>query len=308
MASCASKKILIGGWPVYSHALGLNKKEILEDFAWMPDADKFFYTDMRVALDATPGSREFLLSLKPDESHRGPIADAIQDKVSPLHSGSSSSALVGSYRAALRDWDAWVLATKRNTLMRKYKAEQIDFYSLIVFYNTLKFSVSSDEKYQEALQTLSVTFTDGEKPIPVSWENGDALAIVTTILAEQRAQKAEEDEQWRKRRFQERIQYLEFNFKAPCRWFWSGESHPQYSITPEEMAEMEKRRPGYRAHIDLVCRHLHSFGHRAGWKWDSEMNTRLNASLMEVGIIPRPVDQRAPFLEPTTHSFNTVKI
>jgi hypothetical protein len=182
--------------------------------------------------------------------------------------------------------------------MRKYKAEQMDFYTLIAFFNVLKFSVSSEEKYQEALQTRSITFSDGEKPVDVSWENGNALAIVATILAEQQKQKAEEDEQWRKRRFQQRIQYLEFNFKAPCRWFWSGESHPQYSITPEEMAEMEKRHPGYRAHIDLVCRHLHRFGHRAGWKWDSEINTRLNASLMEVGIIPRP----------TTHSFNTVTI
>jgi len=288
MASCASKKILIGGWTAYSQAMSLDKKEDPEDFAWMSDDDKFFYTDMRAALDATPGSREFLRSIQPEDSHRVPISDAIQDKMSPLHRGASSSALVGSYRAALRDWDAWVFSTKRSTIMRKYKAEQMDFYSLIAFFNVLKFSVSSEEKYQEALQTRSITFSDGENPVAVSWENGDALAILSTILAEQQAQKAEEDEQWRKRRFQQGIEYLEFNFKAPCRWFWSGESHPQYSITQEEMAEMEKRHPGYRTHIDLVCRHLHSFGHRAGWKWDSEMNTRLNASLMEVGIIPRP--------------------
>jgi len=308
MASCASKKILIGGWTAYSHAMSLDKKEEPEDFTWMSDGDKFFYTDMRAALDATPGSREFLRSLQPEDSHRGPISDAIQDKMSPLHSGASSSALVGSYRAALRDWDAWVFSTKRSTIMRKYKAEQVDFYSLIAFFNVLKFSVSSEEKYQEALQTRSITFSDGEKPVAVSWENGDALGIVATILAEQREDKALEEAKQKKRDFLDRIKYLEFNLKAPCRWFWSGESHPQYSITPEEMAEMEKRHPGYRAHIDLVCRHLHRFGHRAGWKWDSEINTRLNASLMEVGIIPRPVDQRAPFLEPTTHCFNTVKI
>jgi len=304
----ASKKILIGGWSAYSQTMSLDKKEAPEDFSWMSDDDKFFYTDMRAALDATPGSREFLRSLQPDDAHRGPISDAIQDKMSPLHSGASSSALVGSYRAVLRDWDAWVFATKRNTIMRKYKAEQMDFYSLIAFYNTLKSGISSEEKYQEALQTRSIIFSDGEKPVAVSWQSGDALAIVATILAEQREEKALEDAQQKKRDFRDRIKCLEFNLKAPCRWFWSGESHPQYSITPEEMAEMERRHPGYRAHIDLVCRYLYSFGHRAGWKWDSEFNTRLNASLMEVGIIPRPVEQRAPFLEPMTHSFNTVTI
>ena len=288
MASSTSTKILIGGWSAYSQAMSLDKKETPEDFSWMSDDDNFFYTDMRAALDATPGSREFLSSLQPDDSHRGSISNAIQDKMSPFHSGASSSALVGSYRAAIRDWDAWVLATKRNIIMRKYKTEQIDFYSLIAFFNVLKSSISSEEKYEEALQTRSITFSDGEKPVAVSWQNGDALAILSTILAEQRMQKAEEDKQFRKRRFQERIEYREFNFKVPCRWFWPGESDPQYSITPEEMAEMEKSHPGYRGHIDLICRHLHRFGHRAGWKWDSEINTRLNASLVEVGIIPSP--------------------
>lgn len=305
MAFASNNKILTGGWTVYSQAMGLHKKEVPEDFSWMSESDNLFYSDVRAALDATPGSREFLLSLKPDESHSGFIASAIQDKMSPLHSGSSSSAIVSCYRTALHDWDSWVLATKRNTLMRKYKAEQIEFNSLIAFYNTLKFKVSSEEKYQEALQTLSITFTDGEKPVSVSWENGEATAIVETILAEQRAQKAEEDEQWRKRRFQERIQYLEFNFKAPCRWFWSGEQHPRYSITREEMAEMEKRHPGYTLHIDLICNNLHRIGHKAGWKQDSETNTRINASLVKLGIMPSP--PRPAFLEPTTRSSNTVK-
>jgi hypothetical protein len=310
MASSASKKILIGGWTAYSQAMSLDKKEDPEDFAWMSDDDKFFYTDMRAALDATPGSREFLRSLKPEDSSRGPIVDAVMDKMSSSHSGASMSSLIGCYRAALKDWDGWVFAVKRDRLLREYKEKQIDFISLNAFYCHLVYvgtPVADDEGLKAAMEKARVTFSDGEKPVEVAWDDG-VLEAVVTLLDELRVMREEEEAKWKAKRLREEVEYLEWNLKHPSRWFWTKDRHPRYSIRDDEMAEMERLHPGYRRHIDLVCRHLHRFGHRAGWKWDSEINTRLNASLMEVGIIPRPVDQRAPFLEPTTHSFNTVKI
>ena len=68
--------------------------------------------------------------------------------------------------------------------------------------------------------------------------------------------KADEDAKMKEQRFKERVEYLEFNYKHPVRWSWPGELDPRYSITAKEMAEMEKRHPGYRAHIELVSRRI----------------------------------------------------
>ena len=257
--------ILLGGWAAFSEARGLSKKEEPETFGWMSEENVFFYNDARAALDATPGSREFLRSLKPEDPSRGPIVDAVQDKMSPMHSGASMSCLIACYRAALRDWDAWVSASKKDRLLREYRQKQIDFISLICFRNHLVYAdnpVSDDEGLKAAMEKARVTFSDGEKPVEVAWDGGAALSIVTTLLDELRGIREEEDAKWKAKRLRERVEYLEWNFKHPCRWFWPGEQHPRYSIKPDEMAEMERLHPGYRRHIDLVCTHINSLGYK----------------------------------------------
>ena len=117
--------ILLGGWAAFSEARGLSKKEEPETFDWMSEENVFFYNDARAALDATPGSREFFRSLKPEESSRGPISDAVQEKMSPMHSGASMSCLIGCYRAALRDWDGWVFASKKHRLLQAYRESRL---------------------------------------------------------------------------------------------------------------------------------------------------------------------------------------
>lgn len=285
----ASKKaILVGGWAAFSDARGLTKKEEPETFGWMSEENTFFYDDMRRALDATPGSREFLRSLKPEDPHRGSIVDAVQDKLSPLHSGASLSSLMGCYRAALKDWDGWVLAAKKDILLRQYKEKQIDFISLNTFYCHLVYigtPVSNDEGFKAAMEKAQVTFSDGEKPLEVAWDDGAALHIVTTLLEELSRMREEEKAKWKARELKQRIEYLEWNLKHPSRWFWLGESHPSYSITAEELSEMERLHPGYRSHVALVCTHLHTMGYRAGQERSSENEAALRVRLRELGIM-----------------------
>jgi len=284
----ASKKtILICGWTAFSEARDLTKKEAPEDFSWMSDSDAFFYSDARRALDATPGSRELFRSLKPDDVSRGPLVDAVQDKMSPSHSGASMTCLIACYRAALKDWDAWVLAVKRDKLMREYKAKQIDFISLNTVYCHLVYvgvPVNDEEGFKAAMEKAQVSFSDGEKPVEVAWDNGAALLMVTTLLHELSAMRKEEEAKWKARQLKEQVEYLEWNLKHPSRWFWSRDRHPRYSIRPDEMAEMERLHPGYHKHMDLVCDHINRIGIRAGMQWSPENADVVTKHLIEVGI------------------------
>lgn len=286
------KTILLGGWAAFSEAGGLFKKEEPETFGWMSEDNAFFYNDARAALDATPGSREFLRSLKPEDPSRGPIVSAVQDKMSGYHSGASLSSLFSCYRAALRNWDEWVSASKKDRLLREYREKQIDFISLICFRNHLAYNetpVSDDEGFKAAMEKARVVFSDGEKQVNVAWDGGSPLRIVTTLLDELRGIREEEDAKWKAKRLRERVEYLEFNLKNPCRWFWPGEHHPRYSIRPDEMAEMERLHPGYRAHIDLVCDHFNRLGYTAGTQWNEDSAKALNIRLVELGIMKAPV-------------------
>jgi hypothetical protein len=279
--------ILLGGWAAFSEARGLSKKEEPETFDWMSEENVFFYNDARAALDATPGSREFFRSLKPEESSRGPISDAVQEKMSPMHSGASMSCLIGCYRAALRDWDSWVFASKKHRLLCEYKEKQIDSMSLISFHNQLVYispPVADDEGLKKAMEKMRVVFSDGEKPVEVAWDGGAALRTVVTLLDELRGIREEEQAKWKAKELKEQVQSLEWNLKHPSRWFWSRDSHPRYSIRPDEMAEMERLHPGYRYHIDLVCDHLNRLGLRAGWTWSEENSELLDARLKELKI------------------------
>jgi hypothetical protein len=266
----------------------------------MSESDAFFYNDARRALDATPGSREFFRSLKPDDVSReffrslkphdvsrGPLVDAVQDKMSSSHSGASMTCLIACYRAALKDWDAWVLAVKRDKIMREYKEKQIDFISLNTFYCHLVYvgvPVNDEEGFKAAMEKAHVSFSDGEKPVEVTWDNGAPLLMVTTLLHELTAMRKEEEAKWNARQLKEQLEYLEWNLKHPSRWFWSRDRHPRYSIRPDEMAEMERLHPGYHKHMDLVCDHINRIGIRAGMQWSPENADVVTKQLIELGI------------------------
>ena len=279
--------ILLGGWAAFSEMRGLSKKEDPETFGWMPKDEAFWYEDMRAALDTTPGAREFLRALKPEDSHRGTMVGTVEDKMSNAHSGASLSSLIAAYRGALRDWDRWVSEFKRDMLIREYKQKQIYFTSLIIFHNHLVYigtPVTDDEGLNAAMEKVGVAFSDGEKPVDVAWNGGAALSTVVSLLDELRAMREEENAKWNARRLKQEVEYLEWNYKHPSRWFWSKDRHPRYSIRPDEMAEMERLHPGYRHHMDLVCENINHMGSRAGVAWSPENSAALDKRLVELGI------------------------
>jgi hypothetical protein len=184
-------------------------------------------------------------------------------------------------------WDGWVFACKNDKFLREYNAKQIDLTSLIIFQNHLVYvetPVTNEEGFKAAMEQAQVTFSDGEKPVELRWDDGAVIKMVTVLLDELRDIKAEEYAKWKALRLKQQVEYLEWNLKHPSRWFWSEDRHPRYSIRPDEMVEMERLHPGYRHHIDLVCDHLNHMGHRAGWTWSNENSELLDARLKELKI------------------------
>lgn len=277
--------IMLGGWPVFSWAAGLNEKEEPETFEWMTafhnQAD---YEDMRQALDKVPGSREYLRSLKPTDNHDDPIVTAIYNalKNGSNHSGGSFGCLIGSYRNALRDWDGFVLAQKQRIIMGYYKARQIQPERLRWFLNDVyhTFGMTEAETIMKNMADHKVEFP--EESIPTNW--AELKAITNPLMAEFRAHFEAEEAKMAKQRLDHRIESLEFNLQHPCRWFWPCEGNPRYCITEEEKAVMEAKHPGYRAHIDLICQELDLIGGRIKDVWTAEGADALNAKLVAKGI------------------------
>ena len=280
---------MLSGWPVFSEAAGLNEKEAPETFEWMTafhsQAD---YEDMRQALDNVPGSRDYLRSLKPTDSHDGPIVNALCDALEngSNHSGASFSCLVGSYRHALRDWDDFVLAQKERIIRGYYRGRQIKPDRLRWFltdtYHT--FGMTEAETIVKNMAEHNVTFSD--ESVPTTW--ADLKAITNPLMTEFRLQKEAEEAKAAESLFKERITRLEFNLQHPCRWFFcaaNGEGNPRYCITDQEKAAMEAKHPGYGSHIDKVCAQLESVGGPIYKSWpSSEEAEALNAILVAEGI------------------------
>ena len=122
---------LLPRWSVYSAGLPLDVKETVETFDWLPEEEKRWFVDVKQALDAVPGSREWLVNEK-----IGRYQDAIfitifnRLKHKDLHSGGSVIALFRSYANCLKDWDFWVKATKTRMERKKYERRQLPFHEV----------------------------------------------------------------------------------------------------------------------------------------------------------------------------------
>ena len=122
---------LLPRWSVYSANLPLDVKEPVENFDWLPEEEKRWFGDVKQALDAVPGSREWLVNEK-----IGRYQDAIfitifnHLKHKDLHSGGSVTALFRSYANCLKDWNFWVRATKTRMERQKYERRQLPFHEV----------------------------------------------------------------------------------------------------------------------------------------------------------------------------------
>ena len=279
--------ILLGGWPFFSEAAGLNEKEEPETFDWMNKRqEEAYYEDMRQALDKVPGCREYLRSLNPTDRHNDPLVNSLYDALAdgPNHSGASFGCLVGSYRHALWDWDGFVLAQKEHIIMGYYKARQIQPDKLRWFLNDTyhTFGMTEAETIVKNMADHNVEFSD--ESVPTSW--ADLKAITNPLMTEFRLQKEAEEAKAAERRFKNRIERLEFNLKHPSRWFWPrGEGNPRYCITEQEMAAMEAKHPGYGAHIKKVCQELDLAGGPIRDPWSAAAADALEAKLIAKGLM-----------------------
>lgn len=277
--------IMLGGWPVFSWAAGLNEKEEPETFHWMTtNHNQADYEDMRQALDKVPGSRDYLRSLKPADYHDGPIINALFNALEngSNHSGASFACLVGSYRSALNDWGGFVLAQKERIIMGYYKARQITPHRLRWFLNDVyhTFGMTEAETIVKNMAEHNLTFSD--ESVPTTW--ADLKTLTNPLMAEFRAHFEAEEAKMAKKRLDHRIESLEFNLQHPCRWFWPCEGNPRHCITEEEKATMEAKHPGYRTHIEMVCQELDLIGGRIKDAWTAEAADALNAKLVAKGI------------------------
>jgi hypothetical protein len=132
------------------------EKEPLETFGWMKDPTDF--EDMRQALTAAEAT-EWLKNYPAPRPGFFPFNEPIAFKVTnglkrlDSHSGHSLTVLFRCYQAALKNWDEWVLNTKKAEARAAYDAEQIGFKELQnLYYTCLYVGDETRPKIQEALK------------------------------------------------------------------------------------------------------------------------------------------------------------
>jgi hypothetical protein len=257
-----NKKIIVGGWPAFAEASGVNKKEPVENFDWMPsESDKFYYTDMRAALDAVEGAREWLKNYTFDKNKESypytcSMAQQVSKRMSQMHSGASGSCILSSYRHALKDWDTFVLKTKESVGLRAYKNQQVPLWKIRQIIDDCRTWISTgdlSEKKEIAEKILadcaSLCLTGMEIP-----EIRSSLLLLeidlNIIILEDHKKRVEE-------KHNDLMGSIEFLYEQPIRWF-DGPSgcslspvHPTF-ITKRAMDEMEAKFPGYDKHIENV--------------------------------------------------------
>ena len=286
MSSPMKTNVLVGGWPVYSEAHGLNKKETPDTFTWMKGDDCQAYEDIRAAVTSVDGGREWLSSFSEGSSTRSPIASAIADKASPLHSGGSFNSILRQYSLSLRNWDKWVKEVKEDSMRRSYKKEQVTPYLVRRFLSDMRPYFTDGKGEAEliagAYAKNPITFSDGR----VITTYVEAEASLAALADEFDAWDEEDRVKEKSELMRSRVSVLEWNMNHPVRWFWPGEGNPNYCITEEEKEEMERLHPGYRGHLRRICAEFNSQGGVIRDPWSRERTDALHARLVVCGILP----------------------
>ena len=249
-------KRCFGGWKAFAEENGVNKKEEMENFDWLPSEwDKFAYVDCRQALDGVEGSREWLKTYvrsKEEYSFSCEMSNSLVALMRTGHSGASFTGLMWSYKNLLNDWDTWVFLTKKHHYRREYKQRQIEQMTCFRLLQLFEDKKDQELKEQCAMHGLARDST---------WELSD---IIKTILDDNRVIGEEDAREDAERAHRELIGSLEFLYKTPCRWFDSRfgcslrPGHPS-NITARAMADMEDKYPGYRKHISQVLQGIQTF-------------------------------------------------
>jgi hypothetical protein len=240
----------------YSLDLNLDAKEPVEDFSFLKDAStRYDYETFRAGLDGIPGSREYLKSYEvPEGSHSffDPMGNKIMCAAGSHHSGASATGLGWSYKNLLNDWDGWVKAVKLSQAKRQYKDAQIERPSTWQYANS-----TSEEGKKRGLDSLRAQFN-------LTYSDEEMAAMLDELITEFNENSRLETLHTEKERFNDRIAVLEHHYKNPTRWDDCGEGELKSSlfgsvhgITEPMFVAMEKKHPGYRAHIrEIIHPHV----------------------------------------------------
>lgn len=235
----------------YAAKLSLDAKEPMENFSFMRDDERYDYELFRKGLDGIPGSREYLKTYERPEygSFFDSMGTQIMCAAGGHHSGASAAFLGLQYKALLNDWDGWVKAVKLRQAEEDYKNAQLERPSTWQFANA-----TTDEGRTHSIKNLRAEFS-------LTYSNEEIAQMIEELIQEF-------DENYRKEQlklgeeyFNSRIKVLEHHYKFPERWDDAGKGRLSsalfgsiHSITEEMFVAMEKKHPGYRAHISQIIR------------------------------------------------------
>jgi len=281
---------MLRSWYTYSEEKEIDKKEPVETFDWdpLPLCSRQEMKDLCVALDAVEGSRDWLKNVVYKKKGRT-FDGEMEDKVSAAlprngHSGASWSCLLGTYRACLRDWDTFVLRTKRAAARREYLAGVIDrcmnnhLRNLCIEWDRevreareAKYSAGSSAPL-ESVSTLEAAMAKVEALDTEIRKRAGEYKVSFRTIPEYKAlfQEIEEglsllgkeiDHERREEQHREMIGSLEFLYEVPFRWLDTPNGcslqpgNPNY-VPARAIADMENMYPGYTEHLECVKRAL----------------------------------------------------
>jgi hypothetical protein len=258
----SNKKIIVGGWPAFAEANGVNKKEPVETFDWIPfESDKFYYNDMRAALDLVEGSREWLKAYtfdKAKEKHAfsSEIANNLIQAMWDGHSGSSGASMMWNYKRALNDWDHFVFKTKEYEGLRSFKCQQIPMWKVKSLQDKCNIWLSTEEESMKDFLG-NILLEECAKLCLAGMDVPEIMATLMFIERDLLEIQANDEKKKAEERHCDLMESLEFLYEHPIRWFDTPSGctlmprHPT-QITRRAIAEMEAKFPGYDKHIENV--------------------------------------------------------
>ena len=297
MSTTIIPKIIVGGWAAYAEEYGVNKKEPMETFGWIPNQENvYFYEDCKQALEKVD-AKEWLKTYTHDKKSGNlpfdcPIGNDVRSLMTSNHTGSSSCSLLWDYKNALNNWDAWVHAIKKRKYLALYKNDQINWYeitNLIWTCNSLlegDKDAETDKAHQDHINRQCIKFNYTFTTVS---DLKETLEFIKTDLDNIGAEATKSFEDYRHR---ELISSLEFLYTHPSRWFDSKQGchlspiHPS-SISSKAFDEMEWNYPGYKHHIAKVLSGMEKFPWEGGYmnlKWDKQSDI-LNKFMASHGIV-----------------------
>jgi hypothetical protein len=174
---------LLPAWSEYSTRLGLHEKEPVENFDWMQNNREWFM-DVKYSLDHVQGSRDWLRNTKidwhSDETFNRVFAML---KMRDLHSGGSIVSLLSSYSECLKDWDAWVKATKTSYVWKRYTAEQLPWgvlFTLVTLVERMEGGGLPGSDFHQ----IHREFLELKRRYNILGTNDEAIAMIRAVWAE----------------------------------------------------------------------------------------------------------------------------